>query len=283
MILLLLKLINKILIFYVNLLKNIQKLKGVYSIIGLLKQLIAYNDKKIHILKLKNFYNNIFNKPKLIFDIGCNIGDYTKTFLKFSDFVVAVDPNIEVINQLRNSTVDFISKKKLKILNIAISNQIGEAKLYINSSRTVSSINKKWQKRALPEMFPHVHNVDTEIVKSTTLDNLIKEFGIPDYIKLDIEGGELNAFIGLNQPINILSFETTLPIFHDETIKILHKISSLGEYQFKLLVYGEYQFLDTTFSKDQIIKSIISKQLKGVVDIFCFKKGNNYVSNLINS
>ena len=253
MILSLLKLINKILKNFVKILNNIQKLKGVYTITELLKQLNAYNDNKIHLLKLKNFYSNIFNKPKLIFDIGCNVGDYTKTFLKFSDFVVAVDPNIEVINQLKNSTVDIISKKKLKILNVAISNQIGEVKLYINSSRTVSSINKKWQKSVLPEMFPHVYNVNTKIVKSTTLDNLVKEFGIPDYIKLDIEGGELNAFIGLNQPINILSFETTLPIFHDETIKILHKISSLGEYQFKLLEYGGYQFLDTTFSKDQLL------------------------------
>ena len=93
----------------------------------------------------------------------------------------------------------------------------------------------------------------------------------------------MNAFIGLNQPINILSFETTLPIFHDETIKILHKISSLGEYQFNLLEYGEYQFLDTTFSKDQLIKSIISKQLKGVIDIFLFQKESNYVRNLTNS
>jgi len=272
MILLLLKLINKILKFSLKILKNIQELKGIYTVKELLKQLIAYSENKIHLLKLKNFYNNIFNKPKLIFDIGCNVGDYTKTFLKFSDFVVAVDPSTEVINQLRNSTTDFISKKKLKILNIAISNQIGEVKLYINSSRTVSSINKKWQKCALPEMFPHVHNVNTEIVKSTTLDNLVSEYGIPDYIKLDIEGGELNAFRGLNQPINILSFETTLPIFHDETIKILNKISSLGEYQFNLLEYGKYQFIETTFSKDQIIKSIILKQLKGVIDIFCFKK-----------
>ena len=127
------------------------------------------------------------------------------------------------------------------------------------------------------------NNVNTKIVKSTTLDNLVKEFGIPDYIKLDIEGGELNAFIGLNQPINILSFETTLPIFHDETIKILHKISSLGEYQFKLLEYGGYQFLDTTLSKDQLIKSIISKEQKGVIDIFCIKKESNYVRNLTNS
>src|SRR5262249_60695009 len=44
-------------------------------------------------------------------------------------------------------------------------------------------------------------------VNVVTLDSLIDEFGVPDYIKIDVEGFDLEVLRGLSQPIALLSVE----------------------------------------------------------------------------
>ncbi len=45
----------------------------------------------------------------------------------------------------------------------------------------------------------------------TTRDKLIEEYGIPSFIRSDVEGYELEVLKGLSVPINMISFEYTVP------------------------------------------------------------------------
>lgn len=45
----------------------------------------------------------------------------------------------------------------------------------------------------------------------TTLDKLIEKYGKPHFIKIDVEGYELEVLKGLTQAINWISFEYTVP------------------------------------------------------------------------
>ena len=54
-------------------------------------------------------------------------------------------------------------------------------------------------------------------VQSTTLDQLIEEYGVPDYIKIDVEGGELNVIMGLTQKTPEIFFE-----WHEEMSDVLY-------------------------------------------------------------
>jgi hypothetical protein len=44
-------------------------------------------------------------------------------------------------------------------------------------------------------------------VPVTTLDSLIKRFGVPSFIKIDVEGFELEVLSGLTHPVKCLRFE----------------------------------------------------------------------------
>ena len=62
----------------------------------------------------------------------------------------------------------------------------------------------------------------------TTLDALIENYGMPDFIKIDVEGYELEVLKGLTQPIRMISFEYTIPEQYNsvlECIKIVEKVN----------------------------------------------------------
>jgi FkbM family methyltransferase len=48
---------------------------------------------------------------------------------------------------------------------------------------------------------------DWQDVETTTLDSLISEYGVPHYLKVDVEGFETSVFRGLHTAISYLSFE----------------------------------------------------------------------------
>ena len=59
---------------------------------------------------------------KVIFDLGCNIGQNIIYFMRKADAVVAVEANKELCDQIRIKYSTLISKNKLFIENIALSN-----------------------------------------------------------------------------------------------------------------------------------------------------------------
>ena len=66
-----------------------------------------------------------------------------------------------------------------------------------------------------------------------TLDFLIDEFGVPDYVKIDVEGFDLEVLRGLSRPIALLSFEfNTQPSLIEIAEQCIRYIDRLGQYEF---------------------------------------------------
>ena len=75
-----------------------------------------------------------------------------------------------------------------------------------------------------------------------TLDALIARYGVPAFIKIDVEGFEDAALHGLSQPVQALSFEFTT-IARDVTMGCLRAgLSWLGSYRYNFAP-GESQIL----------------------------------------
>ena len=68
-------------------------------------------------------------------------------------------------------------------------------------------------------------NIREVAVTVSTLDNMIEKYGTPDFLKVDVEGGELQVFEGLSQPISVICFEANLPRFREETLSIIYRHS----------------------------------------------------------
>ncbi|GAB4132154.1 MAG: hypothetical protein Fur0041_03180 [Bacteroidia bacterium] len=192
----------------------------------------------------------VFIKPGMkIFDIGANFGNYTRLFTQKGASVLAIEPQPFCFSFLR---LRFLFNPKVKLLRAGIGDAPGKLNMKVSSAHTLSSFNEEWIKRVKStNRFKQSSPVweKTISVEIRTLDQLIKQFEKPDYIKIDVEGFEKEVLAGLSQPVNYISFEFTLPELKQDAIDCIKKISSLGLYRFH------------SIKSDNIKKLISSKEI----------------------
>jgi hypothetical protein len=72
-------------------------------------------------------------------------------------------------------------------------------------------------------------------VPTVTIDELIANYGVPFFIKIDVEGHELTVPRGMHRPVPYLSFEVNLPEFRLEglrCVQTLENISPIGKFNY---------------------------------------------------
>jgi FkbM family methyltransferase len=154
-------------------------------------------------------------KNELVFDLGANLGQMTKRYVDLGAKVVSVEPQ-------KDLTMHRNFKGVLSIKNVCVSDIIGRRIFYRCIGHEVSS-------SCLPKWRSHYEEKEWKKfkVETTTLDELIKEFGIPKFIKIDVEGYEDRVLYGLSQKIDIICFEFTRG-FMDIAIKAVERLNDLG-------------------------------------------------------
>jgi FkbM family methyltransferase len=173
------------------------------------------------------FYQKLVKPGSLCFDIGANIGLMTKIFLKLGARVVALEPQNECANLIRKS----LKNPNLTIVEKAVGETLGFCELIVCDINSMSSISTEWiQSVKESGRYSDKWWYEKRIVPTTTLDQLISEFGDPDYIKIDVEGNELNVIHGLSKKVEFLSFEHT-PELRQNSQKIFDHLSKLGNYK----------------------------------------------------
>jgi hypothetical protein len=83
--------------------------------------------------------------------------------------------------------------------------------------------------------FDHVRWDRRERIAVVTLDALIGEHGAPAYVKIDVEGFEVEVLAGLSRPVPLISVEY-LPGFPALTADVLDRLEALGGYRFRPVV-----------------------------------------------
>ena len=204
--------------------------KKVFNAIGsdnirLIKSYFPSKEEKELIKKRRVFYMQFLNKGDLYFDVGANYGNRIQPLIGQDIEIVAVEPQIECVN--------YLSKKyggKIEIVAKGLGQAEEDKTMHISNAHTVSSFSEEWI-RATKESgrFSEYNWEKTQKVKMTTLDNLIGEFGKPKFIKIDVEGYELEVLKGLNKPVEFISFEYTVPEQIDRTIDCLNRIEEISQ------------------------------------------------------
>ncbi|MCY7410438.1 MAG: FkbM family methyltransferase [Chitinophagales bacterium] len=189
--------------------------------------------------KYRRFYENYnaelklykqFGRMNLVFDIGANKGNKADVFSSLSKKVICVDPD-EKNNEILNARFQF--NKKISIECVALSDKVGEETFYLlEEGEQLNTLSEKWKQvieSPNNQRFDEARNFKKSIpVKTKTLDGLIAEFGKPDYVKIDVEGYELKVLNGLSTALPMISFESNLPEFIDETFECIAKLDSLS-------------------------------------------------------
>jgi FkbM family methyltransferase len=208
------------------------------------------------------------NPGDLVFDVGCNIGDKAQTYLNMGAKVIGFEPQKKCANYaaFRFGDMDFTMEP------IALSNYKGNASLWESNAPTISSMSKQFIDTVKDGRFKE-YSWGSEIkVNVDTLDNMIDKYGKPNYIKIDVEGYELNVLKGLTQPIPLISIEFTPELIENTLVCIEY----LGEG--KMYNYGSQNNNYYTFD-EWVDKETITKYLESLKD-YKIEFGDVYIKTI---
>lgn len=188
----------------------------------------------------ERFYRGVLKGLRsgdIIYDVGASYGSKTEVFLRLGARVVAVEPNSAAVEHLKRR----FKSANVKILQKAISDRPGREFYHIHTSESgLNTLSSKWvdvladkEKTRFKEVITFSDGYEIETI---TLDSLIAELGRPFYIKIDVEGYELNTLKGLSSPVNYISFELNLPEFRQEGIACVEQIERIGDYNFNYAI-----------------------------------------------
>jgi len=179
----------------------------------------------------------------LIYDIGAHKGEDSEFYLQKGFRVVAVEALPDLCDVTRRRLQNFIDTGQLTIVNAAIAEQEGPISFYANQHcGDWGTVSEEWKRRN--------ERLGTKSISITVegveFRRILNEYGIPYYMKIDIEGNDLlclRALKGFTTRPKFVSIEST-------------KTSWLA-------LRGEFQLLNALgYSKFKLVQQLrVSKQL----------------------
>lgn len=195
--------------------------------LGLIRSLAIYYNP-LRRRQLRAFYGDLLQPGDLAFDIGAHVGSRSRAMRAAGARVVACEPQEPFAGFLRRSL-----PRDIVLVQKAIGPSEAVAQMAVSSLHpTVSSLSTSFAAEAAGAPgFGHVRWDRSQQVQMTTMDALIAAHGLPDFVKIDVEGFELDVLSGLGQPLPMLSVEY-LPAFRDRTLAVIDRLEQLGTYRF---------------------------------------------------
>ncbi|MDX2231119.1 MAG: FkbM family methyltransferase [Leptolyngbyaceae cyanobacterium bins.349] len=129
--------------------------------------------------------SSAYNK-QLIFDIGMHIGQDTDFYLAKGFKVIAIEANPLLVQEAEVKFAEPIKNQHLKILNVGIDDKNGEFSFYVNDTYS------EWSSfiKEIGERGGIYHEITVPCV---TMDKIFAQYGVPYYLKVDIEGNDIQV------------------------------------------------------------------------------------------
>jgi FkbM family methyltransferase len=207
---------------------------------GVARSLRIYYGDRARRAAMDRLYGTFVRPGDLVLDVGAHVGDRIGAFRRLGARVVAVEPQPALIKTLK---LIHGRDRAVAIEPAAVGRHTGMIDLKLNiDNPTVSTASEAFLRAADGAVgWEGQAWTKTIRVPVTTLDALIARHGMPAFIKIDVEGFEAEALVGLTRPPPALSFEFTT-IQRDVAVACLERCAALGYGRFNAML-GESHVL----------------------------------------
>jgi len=197
---------------------------------GIFRSIAIYYWKPFNRQRLKRFYRQFIHPDDLCFDIGAHLGNRTDAWDMLGAKIVAVEPQPKCMTYMKKR---FKNKPNITLLEKAVGNKAGIATFHISEmTPTISTMSdKKWRRTIAEDSSFKVSWNQRIEVKVVTLDQLIDQYGLPAFCKIDVENYELEVLEGLSHPVPALSLEFYTSHL-ENTIKCIERLESIANYEY---------------------------------------------------
>jgi FkbM family methyltransferase len=186
---------------------------------------------------------------ELVFDVGMYLGEDTAFYLRRGFRVVGVEANPSHIAHLEERFSAELRSGRVTILPVAVGRQKGTARFASVEGMTGwGTIDPAYMDRAT------MHNLGLRMmeVPMVTIDEIMHEHGVPHYMKVDVEGMDMDCMSALAQVPDrpmFVSVETVATGPHSSLSSVLEELRllrRLGYRRFKLVDQTSLPRLDGT-------------------------------------
>jgi FkbM family methyltransferase len=174
---------------------------------------------------------------RFVYDVGMHSGEDVAYYLHTNYSVVAIEANPQLVEEAKKKFDMSIRAGRLTILNCAISERDDErVKFFVSKNSIWSSLKPEIANR---------QDLQKEVIEVQTrkLSSIMKEYGVPQYCKIDIEGYDIVALKTLAELRTLpryMSVEAECAddlnqLSEEQALQTLETLGGLGYKKFKLV------------------------------------------------
>lgn len=190
----------------------------------------------------------------MFFDIGANRGAWAIANLPFCSKIVAVEASRAMYGTLVENTRGHPITTVCK----AVCGENKEVTFYQADCDVLSTLNPEWL--TSPESRFAGYKFVATTAEGVTLDQLIATYGVPQLIKIDVEGAEDQVIKSLSTKVNLLCFEWAREL-DNVAEKCIEHLSLIGFTQYCVQHADNYTFRpqDSDFRDAQTAMETVRK------------------------
>jgi FkbM family methyltransferase len=183
----------------------------------------------------------------LLFDIGANHGRYALEHRNHFSQIVSVEASPLTYVHLCHTVSRY---PQIKPLHFAVTDSSAESIVFYHcvAADTISTLDRDWLSSDTSRFGEYKNSIREVQVPTTSLDKLIAQYGVPDILKVDVEGAENIVLASLTQKVPLLCFEWAAE-WRDKNKQCIAHLTALGFTRFHIQMEDTYNYLPPTYDR----------------------------------